>query len=177
MVRSGPVFALSFATPSLKEGQAAPTMLGRYRRFGAAGGGEFGNRALLSLTTPIGGEAKVALHYLFAADVPSFGEGVAKAEARIGPELILESEDEPRVGDWTIPWFITKSIVPSLQAASVSRVVNVFSNGLLLFVIMRSGANLRSNVWKAAGGSWLYKARAIAYGLCLFRGMSSAGIP
>ena len=29
-------------------------------------------RALLSLTTPIGGEAKVALHYLLAADVPSF---------------------------------------------------------------------------------------------------------
>ncbi len=29
-------------------------------------------RAFLRLTTPIGGEAKVALHYLLAADIPSF---------------------------------------------------------------------------------------------------------
>jgi hypothetical protein len=46
-------------------------------------------RALLSLTTPIGGEAKVALHYLLAADVPSFGEGVAKLRAKTGPDLTI----------------------------------------------------------------------------------------
>jgi hypothetical protein len=44
-ISSGPILAFAFATPSPKEGQAAPTMLGRYRRFGAAGGGEFCNQS------------------------------------------------------------------------------------------------------------------------------------
>ena len=54
-----------------KEGLAAPTIWACCRRFGAAGGGEF--YVKFSLTPrPYLWRCKVALHRLFATDIPSF---------------------------------------------------------------------------------------------------------